>query len=120
MFDAAEIGGTVEKDEYKARMPDLRAQLLETQFQLKNAGVPVLIVVAGDDRIGSEETIDRLNEWLDARYVDTQVFEEPTDERYLQETSTGAAAWTVIESTDSRYTATCALRNIYWPSSMPA
>jgi len=80
MFDVAEIGSTVEKDVYKARLPDLRAQLLEAQFHLKNAGVPILIVIAGDDRIGSEETIDRLNEWLDARYLDTQVFEEATDE----------------------------------------
>ena len=80
MFDVAEIGSTVQKDDYKARMPDLRAQLVEAQFHLKNAGVPVLIVIAGDDRIGCEETIDRLNEWLDARYIDTQVFEEATDE----------------------------------------
>ena len=29
MFDVAEIGSTVEKDDYKARMPDLRAQLVE-------------------------------------------------------------------------------------------
>jgi len=80
MFDAAEIGGTVEKDDYKAHMPDLRAQFVEAQFHLKNAGVPVLIVVAGDDRIGCEETIDRLNKWPDVRYVDIQVSEEATDE----------------------------------------
>ena len=75
MFDVAEIGSTLAKEEYKARMPDIRAQLLEAQFLLKRAGVPVLIAIAGDDRIGSEEVIDLLNEWLDARYVDTQVFE---------------------------------------------
>jgi polyphosphate:AMP phosphotransferase len=80
MFDVAEIGSTLAKEEYKARMPDIRAQLLEAQFLLKQAGVPVLIAVAGDDRIGSEEVIDLLNEWLDARYVDTQVFEEETEE----------------------------------------
>jgi hypothetical protein len=44
MFDATEISGTVEKDDYKARMPDLRAQLVGAQFHLKNAGAPVLIV----------------------------------------------------------------------------
>jgi hypothetical protein len=80
MFDVAEIGSTLAKEEYKARMPDVRAQLLEAQFHLKRSGVPVLIAIAGDDRIGSEEVIDLLNEWLDARYVDTQVFEEATDE----------------------------------------
>ena len=31
MFDVAEIGSTVEKDDYKARMPDLRAQLVEAR-----------------------------------------------------------------------------------------
>ena len=71
MFDVAEIGSTLAKEEYKARMPDIRAQLLEAQFHLKRLGVPVLIAVAGDDRIGSEQVIDLLNEWLDARYVDT-------------------------------------------------
>ena len=70
MFDAAEISGTVEKDDYMARMPDLRAQLVEAQFHLKNAGAPVLIVIAGDDRIGCEETIDRLNKcWTSAMSI---------------------------------------------------
>ncbi|QQP92925.1 polyphosphate:AMP phosphotransferase (plasmid) [Skermanella sp. TT6] len=80
MFDVAEIGSTLAKEDYKARMPDLRARLLEAQFHLRRKDVPVLIAVAGDDRIGCEELIDRLNEWLDARYLDTQVFEEETEE----------------------------------------
>src|SRR5690349_2297571 len=80
MLDVAEIGSKVAREDYDARMPDLRAQLLEAQFDLKNAGVPVLIAVSGDDRIGTEQVIDLLNEWLDARYIETQVFEEPTDE----------------------------------------
>jgi len=37
MFDVAEIGSTLAKEEYKARMPDVRAQLLEAQFHLKRA-----------------------------------------------------------------------------------
>ena len=85
MFDVAEIGSTLAKEDYKARMPDLRARLLEAQFHLRRKDVPVLIAVAGDDRIGCEELIDRLNEWLDARYLDTQVFEEETEEERAED-----------------------------------
>ena len=35
MFEAAELGRELEKSDYKSQLPDLRAQLLQTQFGVK-------------------------------------------------------------------------------------
>ena len=37
-------------------------------------------MLVGDDRRGANELVNRLNEWMDARYVQTLVFGVPTDE----------------------------------------
>jgi hypothetical protein len=71
MLDVADTGGRVDKETYKARRPELCARLVEAQFGLKGAKVPVLIQIGGADRIGCEAVIDLLNEWLDARYGTT-------------------------------------------------
>ena len=84
MLDVAETGSRVDKETYKARLPELRARLVEAQFALKGAKVPVLIQIGGADRIGCEAVIDLLNKWLDARYVDTQAFEEASEEEESQ------------------------------------
>ena len=61
MFDVAEIGSTLAKEDYKARMPDLRARLLEAQFHLRRKDVPVLIAIRA---IAPGEEISKLAEWL--------------------------------------------------------
>jgi polyphosphate kinase 2 (PPK2 family) len=40
----------------------------------------MLLVVIGDDLHGSEEVVDLLNEWLDARHLATEAFERASDE----------------------------------------
>ena len=82
LFERAEAGSEVSKEQYEERAGALRVELLNAQFDLQNADCAVLILVIGDDAEGCEEVIDLLNEWLDARLVDTEVFLEPTqDER---------------------------------------
>jgi len=44
MFDAAELGRTLSKREFERRLPELRARLVEAQFALKTAGVPVVVM----------------------------------------------------------------------------
>ena len=44
MFEAAELGRTISKDQYKALEPELRAELLEVQRALSDASFPVIIV----------------------------------------------------------------------------
>lgn len=80
MFEVAELGHKVSKEEYKQRVPDLRTQLLEVQFQLRQADFPVIVLISGVDGAGKGETVNLLNEWLDPRFVRTDAFDKPTDE----------------------------------------
>jgi polyphosphate:AMP phosphotransferase len=80
VFEAAEIGSEVAKDEFEAWLPQLRVDLVNAQYDLCEADFPVLIILVGDDRPGVSEAVNRLNEWMDARFVHTNVFGAPTDE----------------------------------------
>jgi polyphosphate:AMP phosphotransferase len=80
MFETAELGRTVSREEFEAREPKLRLELLEAQRALQKAGVPVVLLFAGADGAGKGETVKRLVEWLDTRGVDSHAFGEPTDE----------------------------------------
>ncbi len=80
MFEAAELGRTILKDEYKARAPALRTQLLEAQRDLTSARFPVIVVFAGVDGAGKGEIVNLLNEWMDPRWIVTRAYGEPSDE----------------------------------------
>jgi polyphosphate:AMP phosphotransferase len=80
LFEAAEIGSRIERQEYEQELPGLRLALVNAQYDLREADFPVLIVLVGDDRQGANDLVNRLNEWMDARYVATRVFGAPTDE----------------------------------------
>lgn len=80
MFEAAELGRTIPKEAYKAQVPVLRTELLETQRQLTGARFPVIIVFAGVDGAGKGETVNLLHEWMDARFIVTRAYGEPSDE----------------------------------------
>jgi len=79
MLTAAAAGNRVSGDDFKAALPDLRLNLLNAQFDLAEAGFPVVVIIAGDDRVGANLLVNRLNEWLDARYLTTEVFTQPTE-----------------------------------------
>ena len=71
MFEAAEIGHAISKEDYDAELPGLRQDLLAVQADLRKADFPVIIIVGGVDGAGKGETINTLLEWLDPRYVET-------------------------------------------------
>lgn len=61
---------------------DLRVRLLNAQFDLRTSQSGVVILIGGEDRHICEAAVDRLHEWLDARYLRTRFFGEPQpDER---------------------------------------
>ncbi len=68
------------KKDYEARLPALRADLVQMQVALQHAPFPVLLVVAGDEASGKGDVVNLLNGWLDPRGVETFAFNEPTDE----------------------------------------
>src|SRR5512147_1960669 len=80
MFEAAELGRTIPKDEYKRQLPDLRAGLLQAQLEIRQAGLPVVLVFSGADGAGKSETVQRLYEWLDPRGLEANVFGPRSDE----------------------------------------
>jgi polyphosphate:AMP phosphotransferase len=79
MLEDFERGAECPKTEYEAAEPGLRVDLLNAQTDLRAVGAPVLLVLAGDDRVATEEMVDLLNEWMDSRLIDTESFERPND-----------------------------------------
>lgn len=80
MFEAAELGRTVSKEEYRSEVAGLRWQLLDAQRQLRTAPFPLIVVFGGVDGAGKSETVHLLNEWMDPRWIVTRAFDEPSEE----------------------------------------
>ena len=81
MFEEAERGTAISRDEYKKRLPALRELLLQVQQELRtSASSPAIVVLAGADSAGRSETANLLNEWMDPRWVETRAWREPSDE----------------------------------------
>lgn len=81
MFESAEIGHKIPKDEYRKREALLREDLLKAQYDLlANAKFPVVIIIGGVDGAGKGETVNLLNEWMDPRHIVTRAFGELSDE----------------------------------------
>jgi polyphosphate:AMP phosphotransferase len=82
MLDIAENGHVIDKETYDAEEPALRADLLDAQYALKENGTfPVLVIIAGVDGAGKGETVNLLNEWLDARRVHVAAFGPRSEEQ---------------------------------------
>ncbi|MGD8594343.1 MAG: polyphosphate:AMP phosphotransferase [Gammaproteobacteria bacterium] len=80
MFEVAELGHKVNKQEYQAQVPELRVQLLNAQLELSKHDFPVIVLISGVDGAGKGKTVNLLNEWLDPRYLRSFAFGQPTDE----------------------------------------
>ena len=80
MFEAAELGRTIPRAAYKARVPILRAELLDVQQELIRARLPLIIVFAGVDGAGKGETVNLLNTWMDPRWIVTRAYAQASDE----------------------------------------
>jgi polyphosphate:AMP phosphotransferase len=82
MFEAAEIGRTVSKEEYESEVAKLRWELLDAQRTLERANFPLIVLFGGVDGAGKSETVHLLNEWMDPRWIVNRAFGEPSqDER---------------------------------------
>lgn len=81
MFESAEIGHAISKEEYRRDEPVLRDALLASQFALlQRADFPVIVLVNGVDGAGKGETVNLLNEWMDPRHIRTSAFGAREDE----------------------------------------
>ncbi len=80
MFRTAELQRKLSKDNFHHQVPQLREKLLLLQMELRKAKFPVIVVFAGVDGAGKSETVNKLHEWLDSRWLVTRAFGEPSDE----------------------------------------
>ncbi len=81
MFESAEIGHSISKDDYAREEPVLRSRLLALQYALlAKSTFPVIIIVGGVDGAGKGETLNVLHEWMDPRHIVTTAFGEMSDE----------------------------------------
>ncbi len=81
MFESAELGHSISRERYRREEPELRAALLDAQFDLWEARrFPVIILIGGVDGAGKGETLNLLNEWMDPRHIHTHAMGEPSDE----------------------------------------
>lgn len=80
MFEALEIGNTLSKEAFKAQIPDLRVNLVNAQYDLREADFPVVILLSGNDRIGCNALLNTLHDLMDNRYMRTNALGRPTTE----------------------------------------
>ncbi len=80
MFESVELGREVSKPVYKEEEPKLQTALLEAQREIREANVPVVVIVAGVEGAGKGEVVNLLNRWLDTRGLETHAFWDQTDE----------------------------------------
>ena len=80
MFETAELGAKISREEFDEAAGPLRLELLALQQKLREADFPVLILFAGVDGAGKSESINLINEWLDPHWIVTHAYAEPSDE----------------------------------------
>ncbi len=80
MFEAAKVGRRVNKADFKTQVPELRTELLAAQRELKTSDTPVIVIVSGVEAAGKGEVVNRLNEWLDTRGLQTHAYWGESDE----------------------------------------
>ena len=80
MFRTAELQRKLPKEDYLQQVPRLREDLLMMQMELRHAPFPVIVVFAGVDGAGKSETVNKLHEWMDSRWLMARAFGEPSDE----------------------------------------
>ncbi|MCD8504572.1 MAG: polyphosphate:AMP phosphotransferase [Burkholderiaceae bacterium] len=81
MFELAESDPSLSDNEAKRLIPQLRTRLLREQYKfLENKDRALLILIGGIDGAGKGDTINLLNDWMDARHIHTMAFTRPTEQ----------------------------------------
>ena len=83
MFETVELDQEISKSEFNSAVPELRTRLLNLQYAIKDKSVPVIIIVSGVEGAGKSEVVNRINEWLDTRWIRNYAFWRETEEELL-------------------------------------
>lgn len=84
MFEVAELGHKVSKQEFDGKAPELHTNLLKIQRELQKSKQSLIIIVSGVEGAGKGDVVNRLNEWLDSRGMKTTAFWDETDEQAMR------------------------------------
>jgi polyphosphate:AMP phosphotransferase len=71
VFEAVELGQTIDKDEFEERLAKLRVDLINAQYDLREADFSMVILLDGDDREGFTACLRDMHDWIDGRYLET-------------------------------------------------
>ena len=75
MLESAEVGHKIAKPTYVREEAKLREALLDGQYEMAEAGRgPILVLFSGLEGGGRGETANKLNEWMDPRFIRTNAF----------------------------------------------
>ena len=83
MFEAVELDQKISKEDFNSAVPELRTKLLNLQYEIKDKAIPVVIIVSGVEGAGKSEVVNRINEWLDTRWIRNYAFWRETEEELL-------------------------------------
>ncbi len=75
MLESAEVGHKIAKAAYAREETKLREVLLNGQYEMGAAQRgPILVLISGLEGGGRGETANKLNEWMDPRFIRTHAF----------------------------------------------
>jgi len=80
MFEALEVGNKLTKTEFEELIPELRVNLINAQYDLREADFPVVVLIAGIDRVGANDLLHSLHDMMDGRYMRTNALGRPRPE----------------------------------------
>jgi polyphosphate:AMP phosphotransferase len=84
MFEAVELHKKIPKKEFDAEVQALRTDLLKAQYSLKDTDISVIVIISGVEGAGKSEVVNRLNEWLDSRWIRNYAFWDESDEERMR------------------------------------
>ena len=81
MFESAEIEHDIDKATFEERLPQLRTDILNAQFELIEAqAFPTILLFSSMEGTGVVDTLTSAYTVLDARHVIASAFDRPTEE----------------------------------------
>ncbi len=80
MFETAELDLKLSKSEFARQEPETRTELLQLQRDLNRLRIPAIVLIHGMDGSGRGDVLNRLHEWLDARYLLVYAPGDPSEE----------------------------------------
>jgi len=80
LFEAAELGQQVSRQDYEARIAKLRVELINAQFDLRAADYSVVVLLDGSDRTAINAVLRGMHDWMDGRALEGHAYGPPSEE----------------------------------------